>query len=175
MVFTKGHPFGKRFKKGQIPWNKTTGIIKKCLKCGKTFRVPLSRNKVNHCYYSCSRKGKPTWNKGLTKQTNPIVAKYGKSGSIAKKGKPLPQLKEYQFKKGLIPWNWKGDNASYSSIHKWLVRHKGKAKNYKCIDCNKTADHWSNVDGKYKRDTKDFQPRCASCHRIYDNNKGGDN
>ena len=37
-------------------------------------------------------KGCSAWNKGLTKDTDPRVAKYGKSGSQTKKGKPIPHL-----------------------------------------------------------------------------------
>lgn len=43
-------------------------------------------------------KGKlKTWHTGLTKETSPILAEYGKKISLLKKGKPLVHLKKYQF------------------------------------------------------------------------------
>ncbi len=63
---------------------------------------------------------------------------------------------------------WKGDNVGYRGIHHWIIKIKGPAKNYKCIDCGKQARDWSNVDHSYKRILEDYQPRCVSCHRKYD-------
>lgn len=63
--------------------------------------------------------------------------------------------------------NWKGINASYSSIHKWLYRNKVYPK--RCIDCKKVKKlEWSNIDHNYSRNLKDYKARCRSCHRLYD-------
>ena len=64
---------------------------------------------------------------------------------------------------------WKGDDVGYRGRHYRIVKLKGPAKNYKCIDCAKQASDWSNIDHLYKRNLDDYSPRCTSCHRIYDN------
>lgn len=62
---------------------------------------------------------------------------------------------------------WKGEKASYSSIHKWVSRNKGKP--LICVDCgSKERIEWSNKDHKYLRDLNDYIGRCRPCHRIYD-------
>lgn len=95
-----------------------------------------------------------------------------------KKGhKPLKGVEKGWFKKGVSinveekhP-HWKGKKASYSSIHKWVRRKKGKPP--KCIDCGVVKDKldWSNVSHKYLRDLNDYVGRCRSCHRKYDKKK----
>ena len=85
-----------------------------------------------------------------------------------------------QFVKGHIPWSkgimlknkhplWKGDKVGYEALHEWVERWKGAPR--KCEKCGTTRAkryHWSNKSGKYKRDLKDWQRLCASCHRRYD-------
>lgn len=63
---------------------------------------------------------------------------------------------------------WKGDAAKYQAIHIWVRQQRGKASNFVCVDCGKSADEWSNVDGKYRRILSDFIPRCRKCHRAFD-------
>jgi DNA-directed RNA polymerase subunit RPC12/RpoP len=63
---------------------------------------------------------------------------------------------------------WKGDHAKRSAMHHWVVKYKGKASLYKCIDCGKQAKVWSNKDHLYKRILKDYEPRCTRCHGQYD-------
>lgn len=64
---------------------------------------------------------------------------------------------------------WKGNKASYQSIHQWVRRHKGKAN--KCSNnpthINRTY-HWSNISGLYKRDLNDYRELCVSCHHAID-------
>src|SRR3990167_6750168 len=31
-----------------------------------------------------------------------------------------------QFKKGQVPWNWKGSSVSYRALHDWVRYHLGK-------------------------------------------------
>lgn len=65
---------------------------------------------------------------------------------------------------------WKGDEASYSAIHKWVNSHFGKA--FWCTFCFKVGTgkhiHWANISHQYKRDTNDWFQLCASCHKYYD-------
>lgn len=69
---------------------------------------------------------------------------------------------------------WKGSKASYTAIHIWVLKWKGKAN--KCVDCGITSDkrkiEWSNVDHKYRRNLDDYVGRCVPCHRGYDIKKG---
>lgn len=63
---------------------------------------------------------------------------------------------------------WKGDEASYSSLHEWIRRKKGKAGNYKCAHCDKQARDWANIDHTLSRNLDDYMPLCRTCHIKYD-------
>ena len=64
---------------------------------------------------------------------------------------------------------FKGDNVGYRAVHKWVELLKGKATEYKCVDCGKQAEHWSNINNHiYRRILSDYVPRCTKCHRIFD-------
>jgi hypothetical protein len=95
--------------KKQIPWNKgltenndkrvkqyvnkrRNGIYKKCLFCKKLFYVPLCQNKIKFCSSGCygkSIKGNIPWNKGLTKENNKIIAKWGEQSRKGRYGQCL--------------------------------------------------------------------------------------
>lgn len=129
-------------------------MIKKCLTCGKEFKVSIyyvNKGGGKYCSRKCygiSKLGKPTWNKNI------------KTGIKPKNG----------FKKGHIPHNYKGNNVGYYSLHHWVNRHKGKPKI--CEHCDATYEErklsWANIDHKYRRVLEDFIPLCYSCHRKYD-------
>jgi hypothetical protein len=65
---------------------------------------------------------------------------------------------------------WKGENASYRSIHAWVVRKRGKS--LVCERCGSLGGkhhcHWANVDHKYKRNLFDYLSLCPKCHGRYD-------
>ena len=64
---------------------------------------------------------------------------------------------------------WKGSDAGYSAIHKWVARHKGTP--HKCEQCGTTDANryeWSNISGRYERDLDDYRRLCVSCHRRED-------
>ena len=64
---------------------------------------------------------------------------------------------------------WKGDEVGYSSLHKWVTRHKGSPKFCEgCGDESKERYEWANISGKYERDLEDFIRLCKSCHFKYD-------
>ena len=64
---------------------------------------------------------------------------------------------------------WKGDNVSYSGLHKWVARKLGKPKRCdKCGDVNANRYNWSNISGKYLRDLSDWWRLCCKCHWSYD-------
>lgn len=140
-------------------------IKKKCLICGEVYFVKPSRErKSKFCSVECShlsKIGKPSWNKGLTKDTNKIVKKM----SEAKLNEKNPL--------------WKGDNVGVGQLHEWVKRRKPKPKN--CLKCEKeNAFDLANISGKYKRDINDFEWLCRKCHMEKDGrmknlfwNKGG--
>lgn len=64
---------------------------------------------------------------------------------------------------------WKGDNASYSSLHEWLVKYKPKVEC--CEECGKKKPlELANISGKYTRSFNDYKWLCISCHRKKDFN-----
>lgn len=65
-------------------------------------------------------------------------------------------------------YNWKGDSAKIKAMHMWVVKHKGKASEHKCVDCEKQAEEWSNKNHSYKRILIDYLPRCRKCHKKFD-------
>lgn len=64
-------------------------------------------------------------------------------------------------------WAWKGDNASYVSLHHWVRRNLGKA--IWCSHCMSTVNvQWANISHQYKRDLNDWMQLCFKCHAKYD-------
>jgi len=156
-------------------------IKKHCLTCGKEFKVkPCHKYIAKYCSYKCYwknmighkppktafKKGIIPWNKG----TKGVMKSWNKGT------KGIIKPNSGSFKKGdkknigKNNFNWKGDNAGYDAIHKWIYRQKGKPKICKhCgISYKEKRLEWINIDHKYKRDIDDFISLCVSCHRKYD-------
>lgn len=84
---------------------------------------------------------------------------------------------------GLCSPSWKGALVSYSGAHKRVLRARGKAALYPCVDCGAPALHWS-YDGKdpeeltatsrrgqtirYSAKPEHHEPRCVTCHNHHD-------
>ncbi len=69
---------------------------------------------------------------------------------------------------------FKGEQVSYSGLHKRFVRHFGNAKDHPCSECGKKLGEvkkltWANLSGKYLWDKKDWIVLCVSCHTLWDN------
>lgn len=73
--------------------------------------------------------------------------------------------------------NWKGDDAGYDALHKWVALHKDRAG--VCSECGirprpkpsgfrQVATEWANVNGEYRRDLDDWIELCIPCHRRRD-------
>lgn len=72
------------------------------------------------------------------------------------------------------------DNPKYSTVHKNLVKYRGKASDYQCAQCNSMANQWACQDNKteyeiingytiyYSNNLNDYAPLCYSCHRTID-------
>ena len=65
---------------------------------------------------------------------------------------------------------WKGKEASYSAIHKWVSTNF--KKNKECFNCggDKPRLEWANISRYYKRDISDWIVLCSSCHKYFDVN-----
>lgn len=64
-------------------------------------------------------------------------------------------------------WRW-GKEPTKSALHKRLYRKHGKASQYQCNDCDRSACDWSNETGNYTDNLADYVPRCRKCHVAYD-------
>ena len=72
-----------------------------------------------------------------------------------------------EFRKGQVPWNYKGDAVGYDALHRWVRRKLGIPK--KCRQCESTQNlQWANKSHKYKRDLQDWISLCVSCHMGFD-------
>lgn len=60
------------------------------------------------------------------------------------------------------------EDAGYSAIHVWMLKHH--AKSGVCESCGKVGKtDWDNISGEYRRDRSDFRELCRSCHRLKHN------
>ena len=72
---------------------------------------------------------------------------------------------------------------SYDAAHYRVRVAKGKASDYKCVDCPEQAHEWSlneesehlliqasghQAGRKFSTNIEDYEPRCRSCHKKYD-------
>lgn len=77
----------------------------------------------------------------------------------------------YNHYRGEKSYQWKGKDACYRQIHKWVQNWKGKPNH--CEKCGKTYDkprsiQWANIDHKYRRVLDDYIALCCKCHIFYD-------
>jgi len=146
-------------------------LYKKCLVCNKEFLTyPYDEKVRKYCSFQCYWKAKKGsvgyWiGKNRSKETIEKIrqAKLGKPSK--RKGKPSPKTANENH-----PF-WKGDKVSYSGLHYWIVRKRGKPTT--CEHCGKINlkgkfIHWANKSHKYKRDLEDWLRLCAECHKKYD-------
>jgi len=155
--FAEGHSLGKRFEKGQKPWNTgTTGISKPNRGSFKKGRIP--------------------WNKGK-KMPNMKQWCKGKKHSLELRKKMSEGRKGKHS--GSKHWNWKGGISDeriefYESFEfKDWSRKVMKRDNYTCQDCGKRDGSRLNAHHMIPR-SKDISKAfsldngktlCVSCHR----------
>lgn len=154
-----------------------------CIVCGTEKSSWPYRKGHKFCSQACHykhKKGTPAtpkqlealkkghgWNKGLTGK---LSHQHGRRWTLKKdawnKGKKFPE------KTGENNPNWKGDEAGYDALHRWVERKLGKPN--KCSHCEKTncVLDWANIDHTYKRNTEDWLRLCRPCHRKRDHNFG---
>lgn len=67
------------------------------------------------------------------------------------------------------------ENPSYSTVHYWIAKIKGKPKLCEMCGLKKSPKgkkkwfQWANISGEYKRLVNDWIRLCYPCHRKYDN------
>lgn len=133
--------------KGSIPWNKGIKLNYTVWMKGKK-HTQAAKDKV-----SVANKGKVPWNKGKKTGLVPRSA-YKKGDNVGERNHA-----------------WRGDDASYAPKHKWVYKVLGRP--LLCEFCGKNGGnhrgyHWSNKNHEYKREVKDWQRLCVSCHKKYD-------
>lgn len=158
-----------RFKKGRVPWNKKT-LLKKVCKCGKTFYVKPSLDRVKSCSVSCGQKGKT----GSQKQRDIISAimtgnQYGRGREPWNKGL-------IGYKAGEAHYNWKGASTERHlamqrlNYKSWRENVFGR-DNYTCQVCEQYggylhADHiksWKDHE-ELRFEVSNGRTLCVACH-----------
>lgn len=62
---------------------------------------------------------------------------------------------------------WKGEGASYASIHGYILATYGRSNH--CEQCDQDrVTQWANVSGRYKRAREDWRELCHQCHKRTD-------
>lgn len=79
--------------------------------------------------------------------------------------------------------HYRQDYVVYYTAHDRVRSDRGKAGDYRCIDCGAQADHWSynhqdpnelysdspsSLGAPYSLDVDNYDPRCITCHRRFD-------
>ena len=85
-----------------------------------------------------------------------------------KKHKPETIKKISESRMGSDNPAWRGDKASYASIHRFVRKRKSIPN--KCEICNK-ENEWldlANITGIYTRNLEDYKYMCRSCHMKSD-------
>lgn len=111
-------------------------------------------------------------NEEFVRITSPSMLKRGRAKYCNRKCSALANknwLKTIEPNTGSSNYLWKGDKASYRTIHAWVTYHMGKPKRcFICGDSTKSRYEWANASGKYNRTVDDWVRLCVQCHRNGD-------
>jgi hypothetical protein len=162
-------------KETRIKISKTKTGIKKlkeksCLSCNKKFQP--KRKRIKYCSISCSRKGKPSWNKG----TKGICK--SNSGSFKKDDIRISGANNHSWKGGITPIN----KAIRKSLkYKQWRKSVYDRDNYICVLCggkgngkNLNADHIKpfSLFPKLRFEVSNGRTLCKDCHEKTDTFSG---
>jgi len=159
--------------------NTTTELSKSCEYCGKVFfstRGDAEHSEIWRKRRFCSRScGGQANRRGSLMSCEECCAEYwmpphviakhlGRFCSVECKAKWMSRT--YTGEGSPM---WKGDRVSYSVLHHWVVRHRGKADHCAFDPSHKPKYYdWANKSGQYLRDLDDWIPLCRPCHRKFD-------
>lgn len=62
---------------------------------------------------------------------------------------------------------------SYGSVHIKLGQVRGPAVEHDCVDCDRSARDWSHIHDTDQSNIDNYEPRCRSCHMLYDGHTRG--
>lgn len=176
-----------------------------CDTCGAdVFRTkPTGAIPATHpqCKPSCDIEGceKQVHNKGLCCAHASRLAKFGDAlapktrhpnvGACSVEGCDEPMRKTKLCAKHYAMWYRYGEirewayqwgQGGYHSTHNWVVRRRGRASSWACVDCGEAAEEWSYIGGRneqvdadgrvFAHDANAYEPRCVRCHRFHDDN-----
>lgn len=129
-------------------------VITSCIKCEKEIKVPLARFNAGRGKY-CSKKCFYASNKGIRVAPQ---TEFKRGVKPWNNGKPNPKVA------GIKNINWRGDNVSYSGLHKWVHRNYEWEK--RCTNCDKTEGKidLANITGVYVRAKENWTILCRACH-----------
>lgn len=163
------------FKKGHIPANKYL-VEKGCLDCGKEFK-PRDAKSI-YCTTACkynARKGIAAWNKGI-----PMSDEAKFLMSRLRIGIRLNTGRTH-FKKGLIPWNYKGGITGENQLIKGGAQYKKwradvfRRDGWSCVVClyrsckrgDIEADHIKpfSLFPELRTDISNGRTLCVPCHK----------
>ena len=149
--------------------NKICSICNKVFYC--TSDIGIKRwNEKKYCSNNCygeSQRGKLVFDTTGLKHSEETKKKI----STAHLGMKKPWSK-FPVLKGENNHAWKGDNVSYSGLHRWIYRHLGKPR--RCEHCGNNKKigikmyQWASKSREYKRDLTDWIRLCSKCHAKYD-------
>lgn len=164
---------------------------KQCITCEKSFELRpregmIRFTKRRYCSPECYRKNiTPDIRSKMSENGRRNIANMSKEALLAKAAKAIetrtangrwkpPTLgKKGVLRKGV----WKGDDATYNSIHRYI--QENWIKTGTCENCKKETKpfgkrrfgtEWANLSHKYNRnDRDDWAELCPKCHHGYDN------
>jgi len=168
-----------------MPRHRIITSSKTCLFCKKVFNRPnelaikyweskkFDSQKCNAQWQLANRHGiyanySNRWNNQRREQARKIML-----GNKYRLGHPLSEEhKQKMIKSGKDHWYWKGDNASYSAVHKWLVKNFGKANRCENTNCPKLPsrrfEYALIVADIHVHNRNNYKMLCIPCHRSFD-------
>ena len=159
----------KKYKIYRRNYSEAQRISEKAQGFKKGIQNPMYGKKSKTAF----KKGNIPWNKGIP-HTNKTKDKI-REKATGRKLKQSTKDKISQANKNLIDSNnpnWKGDEAGYVALHKWVRKRKFKPEVCEICKKNKPKE-LSNIDHNYRRQVKDYRWLCIECHRNYDNKRFG--
>jgi len=133
-----------RFRKGQIPWNKKSPLIKICVTCGNEFECSRKNPATKNCSRECGYKsltGVPKSDEHKIKisenHAKPWLGKHNPMSSILAKKHLAP------YQSGENHWNWKGGitpklkSLRFTKDYREWVKLVFERDDYTCQICGK--------------------------------------
>lgn len=86
--------------------------------------------------------------------------------------------------KGEANSGWRGDDIAYPAVHRRLRVLRGRAAEFRCVECSRAAHHWAyqhtasdekfceKTGNPYTTDLSHYEPMCRACHAQLDSRHG---